>query len=114
MLCEHEDNSAKYWATESDNLRSAFERYVTPLINDGKPCHFSVFGIAPQPLLILLGSLLTDKIPADVYQLHREPPTWKWQPHPSDFEFRVKSPLHDDGNPVLVISLSARVVEQIS
>lgn len=109
MLCEHEDNSEKYWSTERDNLQSGFERYVTPLINEGKPCHFSVFGFAPQPLLILLGSILTDKIPADVYQLHREPRAWKWQRHPSEFEFHVKAPQEIKENPVLIISLSASI-----
>src|SRR5947207_1243714 len=76
MVCEHEDRSEKYWLTESDNLRAAFERHVTPRIKEAEPCHFSMFGFAPQPLLILLGSLFTDKIPVNVYQLHREPPNW--------------------------------------
>jgi hypothetical protein len=109
MLCEHEDSLEKYWPTESDNLRSAFERYVTPLINEDKACHFSVFGFAPQPLLILLGSLITDKIPTEVYQLHREPRTWQWQPHPSEFEFHVKNPQQAKENPVLIISLSTPI-----
>jgi len=68
-----------------------------------------VFALAPQPLLILLGSLFTDKTPVDVYQLHREPPTWQWQPHPSGFEFRIKQPQRTGGNPALIISLSASV-----
>ena len=40
--------------------------------------HLSVFALAPQPLLVLLGTLLGDIVPADVYQRHREPPTWSW------------------------------------
>jgi hypothetical protein len=63
MVCEHEDSSKEYWTTETNNLRTAFERYITPLIHDASLCHFSLFGLAPQPLLILLGSLFTDKSP---------------------------------------------------
>ena len=109
MVCEHEDNSEKYWSAETDNLRAAFERHVLPRIQEAQPFHFSVFALAPQPLLILLGSLFTDKTPVDVYQLHREPPTWHWQPHPSGFEFRINQPQRTGGNPVLIISLSASV-----
>jgi 5-methylcytosine-specific restriction endonuclease McrA len=112
MRCEHEDSSPQYWSTEADNLRAGFVRHLVPLINESKACHFSVFGLAPQPLLILLGSLLTDKIPAEVYQLHREPPGWNWQAHPSGFEFRIKPPQHTDGNPALIISLSASISHQ--
>jgi CBASS immunity sensor of nucleotide second messenger signals/HNH endonuclease len=109
MVCEHEDNSEKYWSVETDNLRAAFERHVIPRRQEAEPFHFSVFALAPQPLLILLGSLFTDKTPVDVYQLHREPPTWQWGPHPSSFEFRIKQPQRTGGNPALIISLSASV-----
>lgn len=112
MTCEDEDNSEEYWATEANNLRAAFERRITPLINEASPCHFSVFGFAPQPLLILLGSVFTDKVPVDVYQLHREPPNWQWQPHPNHFAFHIKPPPRNSGEPVLIISLSASVAHR--
>src|SRR5690606_10502921 len=62
-----------------------------------------------QPLLILLGSLFTDKVPTIVYQPHREPKSWKWQPHPDGFQFRVNEPTDKSGVPVLVFSLSAKI-----
>lgn len=34
--------------------------------------HLSVFALAPQPLLMELGRLLGDIVPAEVHQLHRE------------------------------------------
>jgi hypothetical protein len=79
MSCEHEDSTQLFWQTEVAHLRAAFEKRVRPRIQEGQPNHFSVFARAAQPLLILLGALLTDKVPAEVYQLHREPISWKWQ-----------------------------------
>ena len=93
MSCEHEDATDLFWQTEANHLRAAFERQVRPRIVEAKPNHFSVFALANQPLLILLGSLLTDKVPAEVYQLHREPRTWKWLGHQASFEFLFNRPV---------------------
>jgi hypothetical protein len=50
---------------------------------------------------------MTDKIPAQVYQLHREPyPTWHWLDGPKNFEFQIKAPSRFNNPPVLIISLS--------
>ena len=109
MLSEQEDKSPLFWQSESDHLRSAFERHVAPRIREANPSHFSVFGIANQPLLILLGTLLTDKIPTEVYQLHREPTSWAWQVQPDATSFRVISPERPHGMPALILSLSGRI-----
>jgi len=109
MSCEHEDQTDLFWQTEANHLRAAFDQQVRPRIKDSNPNHFSVFARADQPLLILLGALLTDKVPAEVYQLHREPPSWKWQSHHDNFAFKVNQPHDTQGEPVLVISLSAKI-----
>jgi hypothetical protein len=110
MSSEHEDSTEFFWKTEAAHLRSAFERYVRPRIREGNPNHFSVFARASQPLLVLLGTLLTDKIPTEVYQLQREPISWRWQGGSSnDFSFRLVPPENSDGDPALVISASARI-----
>lgn len=110
MKCEHEDKTATFWKTEAVNLRSSFERWVTPLIKESRATHFSVFGFADMPLLMLLGSLFTDKRLVETYQLHREPRTWRWQTDaPDDFMFLLKRPRKVRGVPVLVFSLSASI-----
>jgi hypothetical protein len=58
--------------------------------------------------MILLGALFTDKVPVDVYQLHRNPPGWKWQEGPSP-EFILHRPKESVGQPVLTLSLSGRI-----
>ena len=109
MSSTHEDQTKAFWDTEADHLRRAFVRDLRPRIEEADPCHFSLFSLAPQPLLILLGTLLTDKIPVEVYQRHREPQTWKWQGHPEGFYFKVNQPENVEYDPVLIISLSDRI-----
>ncbi|MET3210651.1 UNVERIFIED_CONTAM: hypothetical protein ABIC26_003612 [Paenibacillus sp. PvR008] len=46
---------------------------------------------------------------ADVHQLHREPPDWKWQDHPDGFDFMVKKPEITYPTVALNLSLSAIV-----
>jgi hypothetical protein len=39
---------------------------------------FAVFSLAPIPLAVHLGFILTDMVGVDAYQYHRERETWKW------------------------------------
>lgn len=110
LKCEHQDKSPEFWKTEEAHLRARFEREVRHRIEEAKPNHFSVFARADQPLLILLGALLTDKVPTSVYQLHREPsPNWKWKEHPDGFRFIINRPSHKGNQPALVFALSGKI-----
>lgn len=110
MSWEGKDDQAEYWHTESKNLGVAFVRHIQPLISEANPGHFSVFALAPMPLLIQLGGLFTDKIEVDVYQLHREPrQTWHWLQGPNLTEFIINRPAATQYKPALVVSLSAAI-----
>lgn len=106
MSCSHEDKTPAFWESESAHLTRVFAQKVSPLIESDQTKHFSLFCLAPIPLLIQLGALFTDKISVDSYQLIREPNGWRWQEFPDGFEFIVKQPEEVNGAPVLVISLS--------
>jgi hypothetical protein len=109
MAWSGRDRTPEYWTVESENLRREFERHVRPRL-DTERCHWSVFGLAPMPLLVLLGSLFTDKTEVDVYQLQREPaPGWGWLEHGAASPFELRPPKDTDAPPVLAISLSARI-----
>jgi len=86
----HRDSEPEYWPVEIRNLRRQFDVMVKPRIVDGTIEHLSVFAIAPQPLLVELGRLLCDINASDVYQLHREPPDWRWQQNPKAFSYQIK------------------------
>lgn len=100
-----------FWQIEGEHLRAMIKQQVSPLLANGNIQHLSIFALAPQPLLILLGSLLTDIPAAQVYQLHREPPNWIWEENPSDFAFFIHEPESANGKPALVLSLSATITD---
>jgi len=106
MSCSHEDRNAGFWLTESSHLKKIFRQKIEPLIEEDQTKHFSIFSLAPIPLLIQLGALFTDKRAVDVYQPIREPKTWSWQEFPEDFEFIIKEPSNKKGQPALIISIS--------
>jgi hypothetical protein len=72
------DGDASYWARAIAHLRDAFADEIRGRLDRGTLQHASIFALAPMPLLIELGVLLSDITPADVYQRHREPTQWGW------------------------------------
>ncbi len=104
-----QDHKDKYWEIEREHLQRQFHQAVRPRLAMGKIGHFSIFGLAPQPLLIEFGRLLSDIPAAEVYQLHREPPDWKWQESPHDFNYIVNQPPSYTGVPAFNLSLSASI-----
>ena len=110
MKFEHEDNTPEFWATEATHLRNSFERLVAQPISEGRASHFSLFALAGMPLLVLLGSLFTDKRMVDVYQPRRNPRGWRWlRRAPRKFRFSLKRPKQARGEPILVFSLSGSI-----
>lgn len=104
-----QDSSADFWKTQSRELVTQFNRRVRDRVDRQEIDHISVFAIAPQPLLILLGTLLGDIVSADVYQRHREPQTWTWPTSAKLLDFQIQRPTSTSGLPALVIGTSATV-----
>jgi len=73
------ENDTAYWQFQRDHLAKQFELRVGERLRQGEIRHLSVFAIAPQPLLIQLGSLLSDIADVDVRQISREPKGWAWR-----------------------------------
>jgi hypothetical protein len=107
------NRDAGFWNQERSQLTTAFHRLVRPLLADGGT-HLSVFGLAPQPLLIQLGSLLCDIHDVDVYQLHREPrQTWRWDEGAGDpFEIAITPELSAGTRVAAVFELSYHIDHQ--
>lgn len=103
------DRDAEFWQIESENLKRLFNERVKPRLADRSIQHLSIFAAAPQPLLMLMGFLLSDIPAAQVYQLHREPPDWKWRDHPEGFDYVIEEPAEVTGPPALLLSLSATI-----
>jgi SMODS-associated and fused to various effectors sensor domain len=104
------DSEPSYWEMEGAQLRRQFAAQVRPMLAAGDIHHLSVFAFAPIPLLVELGRLLSDIPAADVFQLHREPPDWKWQRGPASFAFEVSTEGVKTSKTVAVaLALSANV-----
>jgi len=102
------DHTDAFWDMERRNLQLHFDHKLRPRVaGSGDIEHLSIFAFAPIPLLIELGRLLSDIPAAEVYQLHREPPDWKWQEGPETFEFIIEEPPAIKATVVLNLSLSA-------
>ena len=109
MNSPFQDHEEDYWMIEREHLKRQFDLNIKPRLASGEVKHFSIFSIAPQPLLIEFGRLLSDIPAADVYQLHREPPEWKWQSSPNEHEYILKEPHFKNDTVALNLSLSATI-----
>lgn len=105
----YKDHEPEYWRFQQENLRRQFALKVGGRIERGDILHFSVFALAPQPLLIELGRQLCDIVPADVFQRHREPQTWSWPIDGRDVDITVERPDAIRNHIALVLGISANI-----
>ncbi|CAN5224708.1 SAVED domain-containing protein [soil metagenome] len=111
--CAYRDDEPDYYRFQRDNLRRQFETQVRGRIERQEIRHMSVFALAPQPLLIELGRLIGDILPAQVMQRHREPATWAWQDNQPPVRYQVKEGLPAGAAPIaLKIGISATLTDE--
>lgn len=106
------DWEEQYWLFEHEQLKRKYQLEVQRQIDSGDIQHLSVFAIAPQPLLIELGRLLSDAMPIDVYQHQKEPiDSWVWSSDEEvpDVHFEVATPANAGRQVALNLSLSATI-----
>ena len=106
------DDHSLFWQAEESHLRNQFRERIKPRLDDGSLAHFSLFALAPQPLLILLGHLLNDLPTGEIYQKHREPDSWAWPVTELPARFNLEAPARIVGQPALVLSISATVQDE--
>jgi len=73
--------------------------------------HVSVFGLGPIPLLIHLGAKLTNKVPSDLYQRHRDTEDWVWKEdgEPITYTVALRSEGKNGGPVALILALSGSI-----
>lgn len=104
------DSQELFWQAEVAQLEQKYNESLKPLIGKEDIDCVSVFALAPQPLLVKLGTMLSDLHKVKVYQKHREPDTWKWQEIIEPNPMRIVRPQDTSKTPVLVFSLSAKAI----
>ncbi|HTB81277.1 MAG TPA: SAVED domain-containing protein [Opitutaceae bacterium] len=107
------DSDESFWSFHEAHLRRQFTERVRPRLADGELRHLSLFAIAPQPLLMLLGYLLSDiSAPVDTFQRRREPVSWAWPDRPKTSALLLDEPAEPASKHALVFSLSATVTDE--
>ncbi|GFO82755.1 MAG: hypothetical protein A49_23820 [Methyloceanibacter sp.] len=93
-----------FWQTATATIdRQVGKLYSIP-VRPGRALHVSVFAIAPIPLLVYLGSRLSDKLEVELYQRHRNPESWEWQSEPGRSAY-VTTRLREGSDPQCVALL---------
>lgn len=108
-----EQDTGAYRQTMCEVITQRIARAYTPGIEAGAVEHLSVFALGPIPLLVHLGSCLSNKIPVDLYQRHRDTQGWMWKEDGEPVKYEVVQ-LRQGTNPekvALLLSLSGKVRE---
>ncbi len=72
--------------------------------------HLSVFALGPIPLLICLGRNLSNKVPSDLFQRHRDTENWTWKGNGKAAEYQIRLLKSGKKDRVAVVmSLSGRL-----
>lgn len=88
------------------DLQSKYNDFILRRLNGCKPAHFSIFAIAPMPLLIQLGALLNDTTNAIIYQKQRDA-GWLWDDNAPERTFSILPPTETEcKKPVLMLMLT--------
>lgn len=107
---DYRDSELAYWQLQVDTLRRQFALKIGERLRAGEIGHLSVFAIAPQPLLIELGHLLSDIADVDVRQISREPRGWAWREERDAVSFIER---RSGDNSVTTVALSLGVSANI-
>lgn len=109
-ISDLDDSQSAYWEFAKQGLTTKFKQIVDTHTD---VFAWSIFAIAPQPLLILLGNLLTELHDVDVYQKHRLDNTWIWPTNTDRIEFKVLEPKNTNlDNVAIKFSLSADITDR--
>lgn len=107
-----QDDEDEFWNFENNHLDKIFDRKVRPILEESAIQNFSVFAVAPQPLLIKLGSMLNNFANVTVYANQKEPKTWNWQENAQKKNFfKLIRPENFRKNIALVFALSADIID---
>lgn len=82
----HIDLNNQYMIGKDPEFLASAEKTIRAMVDDFKYRspgerieHISVFGLAPIPLLVLLGRQLGRTLPADIYHHHHDQDNWLWK-----------------------------------
>lgn len=102
----------EYWKREVENLKYNCKDKILDKIDKWESKRIALFGFAPMPLLVKLGTILNNKHEVEVYQKQRSG-GWKWSQEEIHTDYIINRPEDTLKKPVLVLSLSFPITERI-
>lgn len=94
-----DEKAGAFYDLAAERIRDEVRRFYANGSDIDQTKHLSVFGLAPIPLLVLLGSRLSNKVPVDFFQCHRTRcDLWTW---------------YDFGSPVRYTTTQLRAGRQV-
>lgn len=103
----HTPGTPEYWNAHAKAVYSVLDLHVK------EQKSLSVFALADMPTLMVLGHLLSDKAPLEIYQYRRDENTWSFEDRDcSPVEFRFTEPTNTGSDVALVIGLSAKISDE--
>jgi len=103
------DSRDEYWANHVEELKLKFDRNLRERLEDREKYRLAVFGLAPQPLLVLLGSMLTELVDVHTFPRLKTPTKWGWDEVAMPLQFEATYPEAAEGEPVLAFSISGKI-----
>lgn len=100
-------------ATAAATIRQRVADLYKPGMEVERTRHISLFALGPIPLLVLLGRCLSNKVPLDLFQRHRdEESPWRWPELRSRARYgsRTIRKGSDPSRVALILSLSGKVL----
>lgn len=100
-----------FFAAARDEIRAELRPVIRRELETKKVQHYSIFGLAPIPVLMTFGRELGDKVVTDVFQRHRDQ-TWRWRDEgePVGFETAKLRTGTDVDKVALILSVSGKVM----
>lgn len=109
--CNFDDRNPAFVGLAAAEIDRKLQPLLEPRMQGEPPRHISLFAFGPIPLLIHLGSRLSDKLPVDFYQFHRDSKSWAWKKRgkPAVYKLTKVRSGTDSTHVALLLSLSGKI-----
>lgn len=102
-----------FYKTATEEIKKQVNSALTTGNDEKKIQHLSIFALGPISLLIQLGHVISNSIPTDLYQRHRNTDNWMWQAEVGDgFKYAIRRQnvsAKKSKKVVLALSLSGKI-----
>lgn len=102
-----------FWKNSAQEITRRYKEQTRRGSGQDLPNHLSIFALGPIPFLIHLGNVISDTIPSDLYQKHRDTDNWIWKPttKANQIKYKISRAAKKKGakDVALLLSVSGKV-----